>query len=156
MHLPEREIQNPSEITSVLTAGRFATIAMARGNEPYLVTLSYGYDAEANALYFHSAHEGLKLEFLAANPHVCATVIIDRGYRDGMCSHSYSSVVMTGTMGLVDDPEARRHGMRKMTEQLESHPAKVYAKHKLDGDAVYKRMAVLKLQIETIRGKAGS
>jgi len=156
MHLIDREITNPAEIEAILGAGRFATVAMAHGDEPYLVTLSYGYDREGRALYFHSAHEGRKLELIAANPNVCATIIVDRGYLDGECAHAYSSVVMYGTMALVDDPEERRLGMRRMTEQLESKPGQVYAKHKLDGDAVYKRMAVLKLQIDSIRGKQGS
>lgn len=156
MHLPEREITQPAEIEAILSAGRYTTIAMARGDEPYLVTLSYGYDAETKTLYFHSAHEGLKLEFLSANPRVCATVIVDRGYLDGKCAHAYSSVVMYGTMGLVEDAEECRHGMKCMTRQLESDPEAVYAKHQLDGDTVYKRMAVLKLGIESVRGKSGS
>lgn len=156
MHLIDREISDPAEIEAILGAGRFATIAMARGDEPYLVTLSYGYDHDTRTLYFHSAHEGLKLEFLEANPNVCATVIVDRGYLHGECAHAYSSVVMYGTMGLVDGADERRLGMRRMTEQLESKPAQVYAKHKLDGDAVYKRMVVLKLAIDSVRGKSGS
>lgn len=156
MHLIDREITNQSEIRALLGAGRFATIAMARDNEPYIVTLSYGYDAEANALYFHTSHAGLKLDFLATNPRVCATVVTDRGYLDGKCAHAYSSVIMTGTMGLVEDLDERKWGMRKLTEQLESNPPEVYARHKLNGDAVYKRVAVLKMQIEDITGKAGS
>ena len=152
----DREITDTATIGTLLASGRWVTIAMARDGEPYLVTMSYGYDASGRALYFHSAHEGQKADWLAANPRVCATVVDDRGYRDGRCEHEYASVVLRGTMGFVGDPEERRHGMRVLTGQLESDPEAVFAKHRLDGDKVYERMAVLRLTIEEITAKQGT
>ncbi|MBI5230822.1 MAG: pyridoxamine 5'-phosphate oxidase family protein [Coriobacteriales bacterium] len=156
MHLVDRQITNHAELEAIIGAGRFATLAMARNEEPYAVTLSYGYDRENRRLYFHSAHEGLKLEFIAKNPRVCATIVIDRGYLDGQCAHAYSSVVMHGDLVLVDDPDEMRHGMRTMCRQLESNPYEVYARHRLDDDETYKRMAVLRLQIHEMTAKQGS
>jgi len=39
----EREITNQSELLDILKRGKYTTISMCRDNEPYLVTLSYGY-----------------------------------------------------------------------------------------------------------------
>jgi nitroimidazol reductase NimA-like FMN-containing flavoprotein (pyridoxamine 5'-phosphate oxidase superfamily) len=152
----DRELTDPAAIASVLRRGRFATVAMCHEGEPYLVTLSYGYDADENALYFHVAKEGRKLDAIAADPRVCATVVIDGGSQPGECKHRYESVVARGTMRLVDDPAERRRGMRVLVTHLEDDPELVWAHNRLDGDTVYERMSVVRLDIDEITGKAGS
>lgn len=152
----DREVTDPAAIESILRRGRYVTIAMCHDGEPYVVTLSYGHDAEAGALYFHLAPAGRKLDAIAGDPRVCATVIVDGGYEQGACKHHYESVVITGTMRLVDDPEERRHGMRVLTAHLEEDPASVWERNRLDGDKVYQRMSVARLDIAEITAKAGS
>ena len=79
MHKTEAAITDEAEIQAILAGGKFATLAFARQGEPYLVTMNYGYDPEQRALYFHSAPQGLKIEFARENPQVCGTVIVDEG-----------------------------------------------------------------------------
>lgn len=50
-------------------------ISMCREDEPYIVTLSYGYDIENNTLFFHCSPIGLKIDFIKSNPMVCGTII---------------------------------------------------------------------------------
>lgn len=152
----DRELTDPSDLTSVLLQGRFATIAMCHAGEPYLVTLSYGYDAERSALYFHVAPTGRKLDALAENDRVCATVILDGGYEQGACRHHYVSVVLTGRMAVVRDADEARHGMRVLLGQLENDPEQVWEHNRLDAAAVYERMLVARLDVESVTGKAGS
>ena len=57
---PDREIKDKSEIAGILNNGKFCTISMCRDNEPYIVTLSYGYDLDNDALYFHCSDKVLK------------------------------------------------------------------------------------------------
>lgn len=64
---PNRELKQKSEIDTILKNGKFAVISMCKDNEPYIVTLSYGYDSEKESLYFHCAQKGLKLDFLSFN-----------------------------------------------------------------------------------------
>ena len=59
-----RELTEPSEIIAILENGKYAVIAMCCDNEPYVVTLSYGFDSRKNALYFHCSPKGLKLDFI--------------------------------------------------------------------------------------------
>ena len=63
----EREIKDKNKIKGILKGGKYATISMCREKEPYIVTLSYGFDEEQYALYFHSANLGLKLDILKEN-----------------------------------------------------------------------------------------
>ena len=102
----------------ILGRGKYAIIAMCTDNESYIATLSYGYDPAGTALYFHSAVKGRKMDFLTANPAVCATVIEDGGYVANQCSHRYRSVVLYGKMHVVEDAGERLHGLETMARQL--------------------------------------
>jgi len=152
----DRELTEPAEIDSVLQRGRFAAIAMCHDGEPYVVTLSYGFDEARRALYFHVARAGRKLDAWAADPRVCATVVIDGGYEQGACKHHYESVVLEGRMSLVTDLEEARHGMGVLAGHLEDEPAPVWERNALDGDEAYERVHIARLDIDHITGKAGS
>lgn len=151
---PNREITSTEEITAILKNGKFAVISMCRDNEPYIVTLSYGYDQEANALYFHTSKVGLKLEFLNRNPLVCATVIEDGGYVQDVCEHVYKTTVFWGSMEIVNDMEERKHGMAVLFNHLEEEES-VIKGYILKSEASYAKMEVLKLKITQIHAKAG-
>lgn len=157
-HLMRRhdcEITDPAIIDEIISAGRYATIALCEGDEPYVVTLSCGYDAERRRLCFHVATSGRKLDIIAGNPRACATIVDDLGYKHGECAHPFRSVVMTGTMRLADDPEDIRAGMRTLIDQLET-PADadaLFARHKLDTDEGLKRFRLLVLEIEGVSAK---
>ena len=94
-------------------------------------------------------------EFLAANPRVCATVIIDGGYVDGKCEHNYKSVVIRGIMSLVTDGAAKSHGLGILLAHLETDPAPILEEQLPNPEAVAK-VPVLKLDIEEMTGKRDS
>lgn len=150
----DRELVSKEDILQILQDGKFATIAMARDNEPYVVTLSYGYDEVSETLFFHCATKGLKLDFLNANKKVCATVIEDGGYAVGECAHEYKSVVFWGDMEEVLDVEEKKHGMRILASHLEKEPS-VAKKMQLKGEGVFAQMAILKLNVQEIHAKKG-
>ena len=151
---PEREITDPEEIAALIKKGKYVTIALCRDNEPYIVTLSYGYDSEANALYFHAAHEGMKMDFLQSNPNVCATIIEDRGYIPNECVHHYKTLIIRGSMHNVEDLDEKKHGMRILLNHLEKKPS-VVQHLQLESEGMFTKMAVLKLEIAEIHVKAG-
>jgi len=151
---PNRELKQESEIHDILKHGKFAIIAMCRDNEPYVVTLSYGYDIEKKTLYFHCAPKGLKLDFLSCNKSVCATVIDDGGYIPGVCEHEYKSVVFWGDMHIVVDLEEKKHGMSILLHHLEDEDLVIKEKM-LKTENYYSKMEMLRLDIKQIHGKAG-
>lgn len=152
----DREVTEPGDLSRILAAGRFATIALCHDGEPYVVTLSYGYDEARNALYFHAARAGRKLDAITTDPRACATVIIDRGYRHGECKHDYESVVIGGTMSIVETTDEKRDGMRILIGHLEQEPAPLWERYHLAGEEELARLNMLRLDIETMTGKAGS
>lgn len=154
MRRSEREIVDREERDAVLRSQRYASVAMCRNGEPYTVTLSYGYSAEANALFFHCAHRGLKLEILRENPRVCAAVVEDLGYREGQCSHGYRSVVLRGRMRVIEDRDGKMHGLRVLLAHQEQNPVDV-ERRQLPNPAACDQVTVLQLDIEEITAKQG-
>jgi nitroimidazol reductase NimA-like FMN-containing flavoprotein (pyridoxamine 5'-phosphate oxidase superfamily) len=75
--------------------GRHETgvLSLARGDEPYSIPISYGYDAQENRLFFRlvSTPDSEKKEFLAATPAARLVVYEENG-------DEYQSVVVTGSL----------------------------------------------------------
>ena len=153
-NLPDREISDPKAVQELLKAGKYVVIALCHNNEPYVVTLSYGYDEQNNTMYFHGSRKGMKLDFIREHPAVCATLIEDHGYVPEQCSHNYKTLIIRGRMELVTELEEKRKGMDVMLGHLEKEPTSIQ-KLKLKSEAMYEHFSILKLSITQITGKAG-
>jgi nitroimidazol reductase NimA-like FMN-containing flavoprotein (pyridoxamine 5'-phosphate oxidase superfamily) len=147
----EKEIKDPAELKAVLAAAKYVTVAMCRGDEPYLVTLSHGYDEKRNALYFHCAREGKKIEILAANDRVWGQALLDRGYVDGRCDHLFTSVQFHGRVSFVEEEAEKRHALAVMIRQLESDPGKVEG-HQVN-DASVAKVHIGRIDLDYLSGK---
>lgn len=154
MRRSDRQITDQNELDEILTAGKYIIISMCRDNEPYIVTLSYGYDKAWNALYIHTGQKGMKIDFITANPYVCATIIDDGGYITGECGHAFRSIVIDGKLIFVEDLEEKKHGMTAILNQLENK-SDVVRERSLKNDKVYDGIAVLRLDIINLIGKKG-
>ena len=153
MQKKEREIIDKRIYKEIMKNSKFSTISMCRNDEPYIVTLNYGFDAINNSLYFHSAQKGLKLEFLKENQKVCGTIIEDLGYVNDDCSHKYRSIVFWGDMTIVENLDEKKHAFDIMLNHLEDNPSKL-KKRFLKSEQSYENTCLLKLDINLITGKA--
>jgi len=103
MRRKDKEITDSSEMKYILEKTLYVTLAMTKEDMPYLVTLSHGYDSKKNCIYFHSAGEGKKLDYLRSNPKVWGQAMLDLGYDMGECNHHYASVMFRGVTSFVED-----------------------------------------------------
>lgn len=154
MNNSEQQIRDENELRRILKGGKYAIVAMCRDNEPYVVTLSCGYDEKTNSLYFHSALKGLKTDIISANPKVCATVIEDGGYVENDCKHRYASVVMFGTMSAIASLEDKKYALDVLLRHLEKDPEGLKARF-IKNEAAYDKFALLQLKIDSMSGKSG-
>jgi nitroimidazol reductase NimA-like FMN-containing flavoprotein (pyridoxamine 5'-phosphate oxidase superfamily) len=154
MNRKEKEITEQKVLTGILNRGKFSSIALCREGEPYIVTLNYGYDQDRNALYFHCAAKGLKMDFVEANPTACATVIEDLGYKIGECEHAYRSVVLWGRMHIVKELKEKKHAIDVLLAHLEDDPQLVKEKS-IKSEEMYEKVGILRLDIEEMTGKQG-
>jgi nitroimidazol reductase NimA-like FMN-containing flavoprotein (pyridoxamine 5'-phosphate oxidase superfamily) len=125
----DREITDSDALKKVLKSTKYITIALCMDDEPYLVSLSHGYDEAKNCLYFHCADEGKKLVYLKANSKVWGQAVLDYGVTDE-CDYAYTSVHFKGTISLIDDLREKQHAIEVMVRQLSANPEEKLAKIK--------------------------
>jgi hypothetical protein len=150
----DREIVDTDEIKGIISSQKFLTIAMCSGGEPYepyLVTLSYGYDPDQQCFFFHCAPDGRKIDILLEHPTVWGQIIQDRGYLAGECAHAYSSVEFRGTVSFLESTEEKAAALCMMIDQLEPDPEPVKEKQVLGKDLG--NVCVGRIDVEAFSGK---
>jgi nitroimidazol reductase NimA-like FMN-containing flavoprotein (pyridoxamine 5'-phosphate oxidase superfamily) len=123
MRRADKEIKEKAKLAKILNETNYVTLALAKGNEPYIVALSHSYDEKAGCLYFHSSAEGKKLEYMRANPIVWGQALIDHGYYEGQCSHLYVSAVFRGRIEFVESEDEKKRIFKHMIERQDKNPA---------------------------------
>ena len=118
----DKEVSNPAMLTKILRSAKYVTLALCADNQPYLVSLSYGYDKEHKCIYFHCAKEGKKLDYLKSNNVVWGQALLDRGYSEGECKHQYASVHFSGEVIFIEDANEKLAGVKCMIRHLDSKP----------------------------------
>jgi nitroimidazol reductase NimA-like FMN-containing flavoprotein (pyridoxamine 5'-phosphate oxidase superfamily) len=124
----DKEITDQKELRRILKSAKYVTVALSKDNQPYLVTLSHGYDEKRSCIYFHCAKEGKKIDYLRSNNNVWGQAFIDHGYDEGQCNHLFSSVHFSGKVSFIEKPEEKIKAMQCMMRQLEKNPEPMIAK----------------------------
>lgn len=146
----DKEITEETVLKKILKSTKYVTIAMSMNNQPYLVSLSHGYDENRNCIYFHCASEGKKLDFLKANSIVWGQALLDYGYMNGGCDHNFASVHFEGKVIFITDPNEKLHAIKIMIRQLDKNPDAFIAK--LDHEKL-KNTAMGRIDIDFMTGK---
>jgi len=91
-----------AEIDTFLGDRETGVLSLARGESPYSVPISYGYDADSRTFYLRlvSAPDSDKREFLGSSPEV--RLVVYDGDDEGT---SYRSVVASGYLEAIDPAE---------------------------------------------------
>ncbi len=110
---------------AILDEAKYVVIAMCRDNEPYLATLSHGYDRERNCIYFHCAKEGKKVDILNEQNIVWGQALMDKGYVQGSCDHLYATTQFKGRVTFVENKDEKKHALKIMIDALEENPQEV-------------------------------
>jgi len=151
MRRKEKEIRDIDEINRILGSTQYVTLAMCRQNQPYLVTMSHGFDARKNCLYFHCASSGKKIDILKSNPQIWGQAFVDRGYADGQCDHLFMSVHFQGQVTIIESIVEKTHALEVMIRQLERNPDQVIARQL--NDKAIKNVTIGRIDIHKIFGK---
>jgi nitroimidazol reductase NimA-like FMN-containing flavoprotein (pyridoxamine 5'-phosphate oxidase superfamily) len=125
----DREITDQNEMQQILKTTKYVTIALCIDDQPYLVSLSHGYDQTQNCLYFHCAPEGKKLIYAQTNPNVWGQAVLDFGVTDE-CDYAYTSVHFQGKLTLINDLTEKKHAMDVLVRQVSLNPEAKLAKIK--------------------------
>jgi uncharacterized protein len=151
MRRKEKAIIDHNEMKKILQQTKYITIAMCYKNEPYLITLTHGYEPENNIIYFHCASEGKKIDILKENNIVWGQALIDKGYVKGKCDHLWATVMFRGTISFIIDENEKRHALEVMIKQLEQNPEQVMKKQITEKSL--KRVNIGRIDIDYMSGK---
>jgi hypothetical protein len=124
----DKAIAESSAVKAILHEAKFITLALSLNDEPYLATLSHGFDEEKNCIYFHCAKEGRKIDIMKANPRVWGQALIDGGYQQGSCDHLYRTAQFHGSVSFVNDSSEKKHALEVLIRHLDENPEAVIAK----------------------------
>lgn len=148
MRRTEKEIGNRAEIDAIIHRSQVCRLGLSDQGAPYIVPLCFGYDGQA--LYFHCAKEGRKLDILRQNDKVCFEFDIVEGLveADQGCSWGirYQSVIGSGRAYLVENATDKEQALSLIMSQ--------YSKRTFSfPPAMVSRVAVVKIEIESLMGK---
>ncbi len=149
----DKEITDPSAMKNVLKSTKCVTLALCRDNEPYLVTLTHGYDENRNCVYFHCAKEGKKIDYMKAHSRVWGQAFIDHGYVDGECDHQYTSVHFSGKAAFLENLEEKMQAMECMMRHLERKSEEMIVKLKPEK---LQNTLIVRVDIDYMSGKTSN
>ncbi len=98
----------PAEMHALLRRESFGHLGCSREGRPYVVPMQYAYDGKE--LYFFTT-QGMKTEFIGANPQVCLQV------EEVTDSSHWRSVMVIGRADRVTKREETERGMKLISER---------------------------------------
>ncbi len=148
MRRKDREITDRAEIDAILRTAKVMHIALSDNNVPFIVPVFFAYDGEA--LYFHSARAGTKIDILKRNPSVCFEVSITDGVieSDSACDFEarHRTAIGFGAASFVEDEAEKIAALNRIvarfSERTFTFPAANLA-----------ATAVVRIAVASIKGK---
>ncbi len=147
----EKAITDEKELITILQKAKYVTLAMCKDNEPYLVSMSHGYDPEKNCIYFHCASEGKKIDILKENNVVWGQALFDNGYIHEKCNHSYATTMFKGKVTFLEDFDEKKAALHLMVYQLEDDPEAYLSKPISEKSII--NVTIGRIDIEYMSGK---
>lgn len=139
------------ESLALIDANEFAVLCLTDPDGlPYGVPMDYV--RKDDNLYFHGAKEGRKVDSMRVNPRACAVIVGDTQVIPEKFGRKYVSVIVEGSVELVDDPEAKR---QVMTWVVDSRSPDYREKGQTVIEKMLDRVLVYRMNIESISGKHG-
>ncbi len=158
MRLHKREVRDAEALLAIIEACKVVRIGCIDDAGMFVVPLNFGYcwDARPSAephltLWLHCAAEGRKAEAWAANPQVAFEMDCEDGLITGSfaCAYSYAfrSIMGTGIMHPVTNPEEKREGLTRIMEHVAPGSPVTYS------DESVNRVAIWRLEATEFTGK---
>jgi len=138
-----------AETRELLQNGEYGILSTAsRAGQPYGIPLNYTY--RGNALYFHCAQDGRKIQNLNENNRVSFCVVGQTELLPDKFSTKYESVIVSGQIEEVSGEEKNR----ALLELLQKYSAGFVEKGMHYIEKAGTKTKVYKLTIDSVTGKS--
>ncbi|OCL86455.1 Pyridoxamine 5'-phosphate oxidase [Aliarcobacter thereius] len=157
MRREEFDIKDENSINEVLKVCEYGTLSLINDLKPYLVALNFV--QYKNAIYFHGAKEGKKIEVIKSNSNAAFLVVKPYSYIPSYFSDTmaacpatqfFASVLFEGKLSFIEDGNKKAdilNALMKKFQNEDSFERIAYNK------AMYTKMldktAIIELKIET-------
>ena len=119
MRRSDKEITDLDTIHGIVRGCEVCRLGLAVDGEPYVVPISFGFDGEA--VYFHTAKSGRKIDMMTANPRAC--VQFERNVElvtndDDACAWTFSfeSVIGFGSVTELVRDRDKIHALNRIMQ----------------------------------------
>jgi nitroimidazol reductase NimA-like FMN-containing flavoprotein (pyridoxamine 5'-phosphate oxidase superfamily) len=148
MRRQDRKISE-SEAIEILDKGEFGILSMCTiNNEGYGIPINYAF--KNNTIYFHCAPEGSKLDYLRNNNKASFCVVGKTELLPSKFGTIYESVIAAGKISEIEGTEKQD----ALMFLVEKYSADFIEEGKEYINKLYDKVKVIKLDIESITGKA--
>ena len=115
MRRDEFNINDKNSIDEILKACEYGTLSLISEGKPYVVALNFV--QYKNAIYFHGAKEGKKIEAIKSNPNAAFLVVKPYSYIPSYFSDTmaacpatqfFASVLLEGKLSFIESLAPRR------------------------------------------------
>lgn len=141
-------ITDKDVLFEILSRAKVMRIGFADGDIPYVVPVTFGY--EANAIYFHSSPKGMKMDMLKRSNKVCFEVETDTEIiaAENPCKFDvkYRSIVGFGRAHILEKEQEKIKGLDMLMEHYAKGPFTYDPKD-------VKRACVVRIDIDSMTGK---
>ena len=145
----DKEIKDPKIIQNILKENTICRIALSDRDEPYIVSMNYGYDGES--IYLHCAPEGRKMDIMKRNNRICLEITDSTKLKgsEKACNFStkYRSVIGFGFVAEITGYAEKEAGLQIIMQQQTGIKGWSFA------DKDINNIAVLKITFDTVSGK---
>jgi uncharacterized protein len=149
MRRKDKEVQDRSLIDQVINQAQVCRLGLCKDNQPYVIPISFGYDGAS--IYLHTADEGMKLDYIAANNQVCFEMEHDvKTISDdsSACkwSVSFYSVIGFGTIHEVNSLPEKINALNQVMKHYSGREWTF-------SESSFKSLKVWEIKIDQISGK---
>jgi nitroimidazol reductase NimA-like FMN-containing flavoprotein (pyridoxamine 5'-phosphate oxidase superfamily) len=140
MRRTDKEITDQALISRLIQIAQVCRLGLARDNIPYILPVSFGYDGKA--IYFHTAKEGRKIDFITANNRVCFEFehdvrLITNDTNPCKWTFSFQSVIGYGHIRELTDLPSKIQGLNEVMRRYSGRDW-TYPQENLDAIRVWR------------------
>lgn len=146
----QEKAMSEAETLEVLDKAEYGVLStISADNTPYGVPMNFA--RVGDAIYFHCAKEGHRIENIEGNKSVCLNVVDSVVLMPKEFNTQYRSVTAFGEICIVEDKEEKTKGIKAIAEKLSPE----FKKEGLEYiEKAFDAMHVLKMDVTKMTGKA--
>lgn len=149
MRRKDKEITEKKVIDDILSKAEICRLGLSNKDMPYVIALNFVY--KENVIYFHSAKEGKKIDYIRQNNNVCFEVDTDIELikSDQACKNSmkYKSIIGFGKAFIIDSVSEKKKALDLLMEKYIKIAPHEYPENMLNN------VCIIKIAIESMTGK---